>query len=182
MQSRQFPGLLRQILATGRSIDRRGKHYISVLFTLCSSRTCSSPALLLQLLEAFQQNRLAVCHLLLDALLLVCQAADIATIIIILLVIEKQQNTLHQNTKTTSCAPIPGHGSVDSLLSNVHRLSVSGRDHEARGRGVQLVSSCIPHVPFDPVVPEEGVPLPAQDRTLSTSKSFIGYLPGEGSV
>lgn len=128
------------------------------------SSTCASAALLLQVIEAFLQNCLVVGHLLLHALLLACQTAHIIN------VRRVKKKTNGTPSKWCVQVPWPQKCRVDiphSLVGNVHRLGVSWGDHEAHGRGVELVSGRILHVPPGPIVAQERVPLPAQDRPLS---------------
>lgn len=121
------------------------------------SCTCGAgPARLLQLVEAFGQNGLAAGHPLLHALLLASQAA----------------HTTH--TYSLGGAWLKEHVLMRMLFTHspvrdCHCLGVGGGDHEADGRGCELMSSSVLHVPFGPVVPEQSVPLPTQNRPLCTS-------------
>lgn len=131
--------------------------------------TCASPALLLQLIKAFHQNSPAVGHFLHHAFLLAGQAAYIQYMKLLLVAENKTRCSFSSlkcsfYTRTLMCSY--------SLVSNRHRLRVSGRDNEAHGRGVQFASSCILHVPSGPIVPEKSVPLPTQDRPLYTFNSY----------
>lgn len=53
-----------------------------------------------------------------------------------------------------------------SLVRGGDCLWVSGRDHEADSRGSNFMSTCILHIPFGPIVPEQSVPLPTHNLSL----------------
>lgn len=133
------------------------------------SCTCTSPTLLLQLIKAFHQNSLAVGHFLHHAFLLAGQAAYTQYMKLLLLAQNKTRSSF-SSLKCSYCTHILMCSY--SLVGNSHCLRVGGRDYEAYGRGVQFASSCILHVPFRPVVPEQSVPLPTQDRPLYMFNSY----------
>lgn len=135
--------------AGGRRVGKFG------LYCTCS---CST---LFQLIKTFQQNFLAAPHLLLDAILLAGQAASV------------QHNDgsllfLNSCTHTRLCANPP--------ISNGHPLRVSRGNHEADGRGRQLTSSSVLHVPFGAIVLEQSVPFPTHDLPLCTFTFAICHL------
>lgn len=137
-----------------------------VLYLIC---TCASPVLLLQLIKAFHQNSLATGHFLHHGFLLVGQAAYTQYMKLLL----QAQNKTRSSFSSLKCSFYTHILMCSySLVSNRHCLRVGGRDHEAYGRGVHFASSCILHVPSGPIVPEQSVPLPTQDRPLYMFNSY----------
>lgn len=122
--------------------------------------TYSCPALF-QLIKTFQQNFLAAPHLLLDAILLVGQPAR-----------------AQPNDGSALCSNSCSHTRLcaNSPISSGHRLRVSRGNHEADGRGRQLTSSSVLHVPFGAIVLEQSVPFPTHNLPLCTFTFAICHL------